>query len=196
MLVVPPTYVKRDGIQYRIDGVSGNFVFMHSQHGKNFVMNIGTGSLLLKNYHPITLATVADMPIEVIEGVLDDFVGFEGMKGFTSKYFTLESMKVANQYLVNLSRLLDLSCRGVLSVHLIPIVEAMVRGVPARELHQGIKSLYSVDIPKVVVNYLSGGYQMELTLEELLRMVREEGSFNLVVDEAVLTGDSAAREES
>jgi len=183
MIVTPPTYVKRDGIQYRVDGVSGNYVFLWSQHNKGFVLDVSLGTLVAKNYHPVTLAMATLSPKSVIEGILGPGT-CETPWDYHTAFWTSDKLKILKGYSTNLSKLLVVDCPdSVLPLRCIPIVEAMLMRVPAKELHQGIKSLYSIDIPKVTVNYLSGGYMMSLTLEELLTKARDQGHFHLDVVE-------------
>jgi len=184
MLVTPPTYVKKDGVQYRVDGVSGNYVFMWSQHNKGFVFDVSTGSLISQDYHPVTLASRTFKSKKVLEGILGagatdyphEFSGAEGM--------TMDTVRKLKSFSMNLSKLTHLSVPcSVLGVQFLPIVQALLSGVPAKELVQGIKSLYDYDVPKIVVNYLSGRYQMPFKLERLLRMIGGEAMIREGIDE-------------
>lgn len=171
MLVTPPTYVKRDGVQYRIDGVAENFVFMWSQHNQGFVVDIRGGSLMAKNYHPVTLASFTYESKQVLEGILGkdrvayphQYTGADDMSMDTVRFLKTNSTR--------LGKLIDMNLpRSVVHYSYMPIVDAILRKVPAKEFMQGKKSLYDLEIPKVVVNYLSDGYLMPMTLERLLRL--------------------------
>lgn len=178
MMVVPPTYVKRDGVQYRVDGVHHNCVFMFSQHQKCFVLDARLGTMFAKSYHPITLATFTKDPKLVINGVLGTDACADRYDFCAYELLSVEALKKAKTYSTNLSKLLNLDIpRSVLNLSLIPILGALVERISAKELHQGVKTLLGVDIPKVTVNYLSGGYLIEggVTVENLLYMVRNDG---------------------
>jgi len=179
MIVTPPTYVKRDGVQYRIDGVEDNFVFLWSQHGKGFVLSVDLGSLIQKNYHPVSLAMATLRPLSVINGVLKT-TSFDCAVNLMADEIDTRDMLVLDSYSRKLGNLLglDVPC-SVASWKQLPIVEAIVTRVPAKELYQGVKLLYGIEIPKVTVNYLGGGYLMSITLEELLSQVQEEGALRL-----------------
>lgn len=171
MLVTPPTYVRRDGVQYRVDGVAKDFVFMWSQHNQGFVVDIRGGSLMAKNYHPVTLASFTFRSKEVLEGILG-----EGKVQYPHQYngaddMSMDTVRFLKTNSTRLSKLIDMDVPcSIARYSLMPIVDAVLRKVSAKEFMQGIKSLYGLEIPKVTVNYLSGGYLMPFTLEKLLRL--------------------------
>jgi len=184
MLVTPPTYVKKDGVQYRVDGVSKNFVFIWSQHNKGFVFDVSTGSLIANDYHPVTLASRTYRSKDVLEGILGQGSTLHPHEFSDAGQMSTDTLRKLRGFSMRLSKLtnLDVPC-SVLKLHLLPVVEALLNGVPAKELNQGIKSLYDFDVPKIVVNYLNGGYQMPFTLERLLRMIGGEAMIRPGIDE-------------
>jgi hypothetical protein len=164
-------YVKRDGVQYRVDGVMLNQVFMHSQHDKSFALDVSTGTLVSQKYHPITLARYTLESNRVIKGILKTHLNNED---FESSWLQLENLKLVQAYEVSLHMLAGLKVpSSVVPMLYLPIIEAFIVRVPAKELYQGIKTMYDFEAPKMQVNYLSQGYLMEGTLQELLWRVME-----------------------
>jgi hypothetical protein len=195
MLVAPPTFVKRDGVQYRIDGVSGNFVFLWSQHNSGFVVDVRGGSLIAKNYHPVTLASFTFRSKEVLEGMLGKGHPQYPHQFTGAEHHDMETVRLIKTGSTRLGKLLELDvpCSAIPYGYM-PIIDAMLRKVPAKEFSQGIKSLYDFEIPKVVVNYLSGGYIMPYPLEGLLRLVMGERALRPGVDDELVELDSMVRE--
>jgi len=181
LIVTPPTYVKRDGIQYRVDGVLDNTIFLWSQHSRGFVLDSSLGTMISQNYHPVTLAIHTPRPQKVVEGILGGG-NYRYRTDFHTSMSAQSNLNLLKNYSTNLSKLANVDePSSVLRVRCLPVVEAIISRIPAKELYQGVKSLYGIEIPKVTVNYLSGGYQMPWTLEELLRKVQEQGRIHLDV---------------
>jgi len=186
MMVTPPTYIKRDGIQYRVDGVHENKVFLWSQFDKSFVLDVSLGTLIQQAYHPSNLVQYTLQSWKVCYGIFGEEWSTAD-HGMSWREGDVRALRMAKEYVLRLSRLvtLHIPC-SVVSITLLPIIEAVIVRVPAKEFHQGIKSLYGVDIPKVQVNYLSKGYQMECSLEELVCKVRDEGQLCIQTTETDL----------
>jgi len=181
MIVCPPMYVKRDGVQYRVDGIQMNKIYLRSQHQKDFTVDVSLGNLVQQDYHPITLAQWTDSPYSVIGGVL----GIEPneVPTFRPDEVNLKECQMAGIYEINLHKLSKINLpSAVLGSLYLPIVEAVLTRVPAKELFQGIKTLFGYEIPKVQVNYLSSGYMMNVPFERLLYRVMERCG-DIIIDE-------------
>jgi len=155
MMLIPPTYVKRDGQQLRMDGVHHNWVFMLDTRSNGYVLNVREGSLLKLQYHPIDLAFKTRQPKLVWEGMC---VKLEKRRYLVNLEFVRES----RNYVENLDLLGALRIpQAIVPTSYIQIVEAFVRKVPAKELYQGVKTVFNIELPKMIQSYLNGGYHWE-----------------------------------
>jgi len=173
MMLIPPTFVKRDGRQLRMDAVHRNTVYLcDTQLGSRF-LDVTTGSVFKLNYHPYTLVYKTRNPKLVLKKL-----GLN--EGLSGGIVNLQYVREAKKYL---SKLLTLSAVDLPSCivpnNVIQLVEAFVRGVSTKELFQGAKTALNIQLPKMVQNYLNGGYHWEETNRSLecfvLQAIVEKG---------------------
>lgn len=156
MMLTPPTYVKRDGRQLRMDAVHRNGVFLTDNQYGGLILDITTGSVLQLNYHPIDLVRRTRSPATVFRSM--GMIDFDEL----SAKVTLRMAELGRQYVTSLHKLSGVSepC-AVVPPKFIQLIEAFVKGVPTKELYQGAKTAFGLELPKMTKNYLNGGYLWE-----------------------------------
>jgi len=166
MILTSPTFVKRNGERFRVDGIHANCVFMQNYHMKGVMLDLSTGVLQSLDYHPFTLLRHTYCPRTVCK-----HLGISAEIGPGS----LEFIKTLRKYEGKLQELA--SCGDGLNVlypSVFPVLEALITGVSAKEIYQGTKTAFDYEVPKLIVNYLSGGYQTEILIEVILRQVCDQ----------------------
>lgn len=175
MMVTPPFVVKRDGTLYRIDGISNDTLFMTCLRKKGYVLDVTTGLLICQNYHPARLLTSTCLP-EQEKSRLLPVVG-SSLRGHLD---LSDALRVYESKLEELNKI-DFP-KAIVPSRFLPILGGFVKGVDGVKMFQGIKTAFGFEIPKVTVNYLTGGYHMQYSLEELVLRVMDHAGLKVLPD--------------
>jgi len=166
MLLVPPTMVRRDGNQLRVDAVHENSVFCTDTRAKaGFLLDLGAGVLQEVAYHPLNLVTQTESPDEVLGSLAPRYHGVSRN--------SIQFPRFLDEYEDNLWKLSILDVpNSVITDECIPVVVAFMLRTNPKEIHQGLKTAYGLTPPKMIMNYLTQGYQFDpewFTIEMIAR---------------------------
>lgn len=162
MLLLPGTYVKRDNVVFKVHGLDGDFVYLTNHHLKTCRLDLRLGMLRPFNYVPYELAEKTGQLEALISIMFPDQE--EGMR---SVFVQSDYERADHQF----DKCWKLEC--YLNDFYQPILLGMIRNIDAKELHQGVKSVYGFEIPKMMVCYLTNGYHFDGTVECLIRDIRK-----------------------
>jgi len=173
-MLIPGTHVRRDGRQLRMDAVHRNDVFLYDTQFGGLRLDITTGTTFRFNYHPYDLVFKTRDPSRILAWLRVSRSEEE------SGRVTLSYVRQAQEYMSNIHKLSAIEVpETVIPSYYIQLVEAFVQGVPTEKLFQGVKTAFGIELPKMIQNYLNGGYHWEDKSRSLecfvLQAIKERG---------------------